>query len=101
MTWLVVFSYFAVYGLLYPRYGRDTWRVVAPTAIASLTTLALLGSVGAGLQLFHVLALMLLLGIGIDYGIFCKSISAGAMRSPGSRWRFRQSTRCFHSACSV
>ena len=35
MTWLVVFSYFAVYGLLYPRYGRDTWRVVAPTAIAS------------------------------------------------------------------
>ena len=70
MTWLVMFSYFAVYGLLYPRYGRDTWRVVAPTAIASLVTLALLGSVGAGLQLFHVLALMLLLGIGIDYGIF-------------------------------
>jgi predicted exporter len=70
MTWLVIFSYFAVYGLLYPRYGRDTWRVVAPTAIASLVTLALLGSVGAGLQLFHVLALMLLLGIGIDYGIF-------------------------------
>ena len=70
MTWLVVFSYFAVYALLYPRYGRDTWRVVAPTAIASLVTLALLGSVGAGLQLFHVLALMLLLGIGIDYGIF-------------------------------
>jgi predicted exporter len=70
MTWLVVFSYFAVYGLLYPRYGRATWRVVVPTAIASLVTLALLGSVGAGLQLFHVLALMLLLGIGIDYGIF-------------------------------
>jgi predicted exporter len=70
MTWLVVFSYIAVYGLLYPRYHRNTWRVVAPTAIASLATLALLGSVGAGLQLFHVLALMLLLGIGIDYGIF-------------------------------
>jgi predicted exporter len=70
MTWLVVFSYFTVYGLLYPRYRRDTWRVVAPTAIASLVTLALLGSVGAGLQLFHVLGLMLLLGIGIDYGIF-------------------------------
>jgi predicted exporter len=70
MIWLVIFSYFAVYSLLYPRYGRETWRVVAPTAIASLATLALLGSVGAGLQLFHVLALMLLLGIGIDYGIF-------------------------------
>jgi predicted exporter len=56
--------------LLYPRYGRATWRVVAPTALASLATLALLGSVGASLQLFHVLALMLLLGIGVDYGIF-------------------------------
>jgi predicted exporter len=70
MTWVVVLSYFAVYGLLYPRYGRATWRVVAPTALASLATLALLGSVGASLQLFHVLALMLLLGIGVDYGIF-------------------------------
>lgn len=70
MTWVVVLSYLAVYGLLYPRYGRATWRVVAPTALASLATLALLGCVGAGLQLFHVLALMLLLGIGVDYGIF-------------------------------
>ena len=77
MTWLVVFAYFAVYALLYPRYGRDTWRVVAPTAIASLATLALLGSVGAGLQLFHVLALMLLLGIGIDYGIFLQEHFGG------------------------
>ena len=32
MSWVVVFSYFAVYGLLYPRYGRATWRVFAPTA---------------------------------------------------------------------
>ena len=70
MGWVVALSYFAVYGLLYPRYRGATWRVVAPTALASVVTLALLGLSGQGLQLFHVLALMLLLGVGVDYGIF-------------------------------
>ena len=70
MGWVVLLSYFAVYGLLYPRYRSRTWRVLAPTALASLATLALLGIAGQNLQLFHVLALMLLLGIGVDYGIF-------------------------------
>ena len=70
MGWVVLVSYFAVYGLLYPRYRSATWRVLAPTALASLGTLALLGIAGQNLQLFHVLALMLLLGVGVDYGIF-------------------------------
>ena len=70
MGWVVLFSYFAVYGLLYPRYRSATWRVLAPTALASIATLALLGMAGQNLQLFHVLALMLLLGVGVDYGIF-------------------------------
>jgi predicted exporter len=56
--------------LLYPRYRSVTWRVLAPTALASIATLALLGIAGQNLQLFHVLALMLLLGVGVDYGIF-------------------------------
>jgi predicted exporter len=70
MSWVVLASFFGVYGLLYPRYGRAGWRVLAPTALASIATLALLGITGQPLQLFHVLALMLLLGIGVDYGIF-------------------------------
>ena len=70
MGWVVFFSYFAVCALLYPRYRVAAWRVLAPTAIASLATLAILGAAGQGLQLFHMLALMLLLGIGVDYGIF-------------------------------
>ena len=70
MGWVVLLSYFAVYGLLYPRYRSRTWRVLAPTALASMTTLSLLGMAGQDLQLFHVLALMLLLGVGVDYGIF-------------------------------
>ena len=70
MGWVAFFSYFAVYALLYPRYRLVAWRVLAPTAVASLAVLALLGVTGQGLQMFHVLALMLLLGIGVDYGIF-------------------------------
>jgi predicted exporter len=70
MSWVVLLSYFAVYGLLYRRYRSETWRVILPTALASLVTLALLGLTGQALQLFHVLALMLLLGVGVDYGIF-------------------------------
>jgi predicted exporter len=41
-----------------------------PTLLATAITLALLGLMGERLQLFNVLALMLLLGIGVDYGIF-------------------------------
>ncbi len=70
MAWVVLVSYLAVYALLYPRYRGAAWRVLAPSALASLAALALLGLAGQGLQLFHVLALMLLLGIGVDYGIF-------------------------------
>ncbi len=90
MGWVVVLSYFAVYGLLYPRYRSATWRVVAPTALASVVTLALLGLSGQGLQLFHVLALMLLLGVGVDYGIFLQRASrAEATRLPGLPWFYR------------
>jgi predicted exporter len=70
MSWVVLLSYLAVYGLLYPRYRGASWRALAPTALASIVTLAILGIIGQGLQLFHILALMLLLGIGVDYGIF-------------------------------
>jgi predicted exporter len=80
MAWVVVLSYFAVYGLLYPRYRGATWRVLAPTALASIVTLAVLGIAGQSLQLFHILALMLVLGVGVDYGIFLQE--HGARRDP-------------------
>lgn len=67
---VVLGAYLVVFGLLLPRYRRRTWRVLAPTALASVAALALLGYLNLPLQLFHVLALMLLLGVGVDYGIF-------------------------------
>lgn len=70
MGWVVLVSYLTVYLLLLPRYRASAWRVLIPTALASVFTLAFMGMVGQPLQLFHVLALMLLLGVGVDYGIF-------------------------------
>lgn len=70
MGWVVLGAYLVVFGLMFPRYRAKTWRVLAPTALASLATLAILGFAAQNLQLFHVLALMLLLGVGVDYGIF-------------------------------
>ncbi|MBV8634857.1 MAG: MMPL family transporter, partial [Burkholderiaceae bacterium] len=70
MGWVVLVSYAVVFLLLWPRYRRDTWRVLAPAAMASIATLGLLGQFHQNLQLFHILALMLLLGVGVDYGIF-------------------------------
>ncbi len=70
MGWVVLCAYVLVFALLYPRYRGSAWRVLAPTAFASAATIAVLGLAGLPLQLFHVLALMLLLGVGVDYGIF-------------------------------
>jgi predicted exporter len=83
MSWVALSAYLAVYGLLYPRYRAATWRVIAPTALASIATLALFGLSGQGVQLFHILALMLLLGVGVDYGIFLQE--APSRRDP-SAW---------------
>jgi predicted exporter len=59
-----------VFVSLWVRYRRDAWRAMLPTVLAGLLSVALLGWLGEPLQLFNVLALLLLLGMGIDYGIF-------------------------------
>ena len=41
-----------------------------PTALASALALALIGLLGQPLQLFNMLAFLLILGMGVDYGIF-------------------------------
>ncbi|BCL77385.1 membrane protein [Jeongeupia sp. HS-3] len=63
-------AYIITAALLWRRYRRDTWRVLAPSLLASIATLAIFGWLGIPLQLLTVLTLLLLLGMGIDYGIF-------------------------------
>jgi len=70
MSGLLLAGVVVVFAVLALRYRGQAWRVIAPTLLAGVLTVALLGWLGQPLQLFNVLALMLLLGMGIDYGIF-------------------------------
>jgi predicted exporter len=70
MSWLLLAGVVVVFAVLAFRYRGQAWRVITPTLLAGVLTVALLGWLGQPLQLFNVLALMLLLGMGIDYGIF-------------------------------
>jgi predicted exporter len=69
MGLVVLGSYAMVFLLLYWRYRGQAWRALMPTLVASTLTLAVFGMTGQAINLFHVLALLLTLGMGVDYGI--------------------------------
>ncbi len=70
MSWLLLAGAAFVGLLLAWRYGRSGWRALAPTLLAAAFSVAMLGWLHVPLQLFSILALALLLGVGVDYGIF-------------------------------
>ncbi|PJI98644.1 putative exporter [Acidovorax sp. 69] len=70
MTELLLLGHVLVLAALWLRFGRRAWRAWMPTVMASLAVVCVFAALGAPWQLFNVLALMLLLGVGIDYGIF-------------------------------
>jgi predicted exporter len=70
MSIVLVLGFVLTWAALAWRFGRASWRALAPTALASLLTVALLAICGQVLQLFHILPLLILLGLGVDYGIF-------------------------------
>jgi predicted exporter len=70
MGWLLLVGHLAVLGALAWRFGRDAWRAWLPTVLATLLTVTTLAALGQPFNLFHELALLLLLGVGVDYGVF-------------------------------
>jgi predicted exporter len=70
MGWLLLAGFVAVGLALAVRYGRRAWRALLPTLLATGLTLGAMAWLGEPFQLFTVLALLLLLGMGVDYGIF-------------------------------
>ncbi|MEO7996363.1 MAG: MMPL family transporter [Gemmatimonadaceae bacterium] len=70
MSWVLAASYLIVWVMFLPRYGRNGWRILAPSVFATAVSLAAIGWLGQPLQLFHVLALFLVFGLGVDYAIF-------------------------------
>jgi predicted exporter len=69
--WMMLLAYAVIAVLLCWRYRpAQAWRVMLAPVLAAWITLGLLGYSGVALNLFHVLALLLVLGVGIDYSIF-------------------------------
>ena len=83
MLWLLVVGYALVFLALFVRFRRKAWRSLAPTVLGSLLAIATVGLLGEKLQLFHVLALWLMLGMGVDYGIF---LLEHPSRQAGEAW---------------
>lgn len=55
------------------RYGTvDATELMAAPLCAALLTIALLGGLGGALNLFHVLGLFVVLGLGVDYAVFLR-----------------------------
>ncbi|MBS0545691.1 MAG: MMPL family transporter [Proteobacteria bacterium] len=62
-----------VYGVLCVRYRwRQAAVTLAPTLLAMAIALGLFGYAGAPLTLFNLMALMLVLGVGVNYAIFLR-----------------------------
>ena len=71
---LLLVAVYAIAGLILVfRFGwRYAPRMLLPSVAASLTTVGIFGWLGVPFNLFTLLALWLVLGLGIDYGIFLR-----------------------------
>jgi len=72
----------AVLLLLLLRSPKRTWDVLAPLAAAVLVTSALLVANGVRLNIFHLVALLLVVGVGSNYTLFFERGSPGAHDPP-------------------
>ena len=77
---------------------RRMVRVVTPMTLSVLVTLALLHGAGVALNLFHLIALVLAAGLGLDYGLFLERASSDAA---AHRRALHAVTICATAACVV
>lgn len=76
-----------VLALLTGRYGANGGaRVVLPVALAIAVALAVFGYAGVPLTLFNWLALMLVLGVGVNYAVFLREGCARTGADLGAVW---------------
>ncbi|MFY0542170.1 hypothetical protein [Nannocystis pusilla] len=78
---LVVFGLFAVLAMVWVRYRRFGLALAAfaPAVLAAATALSLVALSGVTIGILHVVALLLVLSMGVDYGVFL----AESRRDPG------------------
>ena len=69
--WLTILAFAAIFAGLALRYGvMGTGRVMLPPLVVIIATPLLLAAFGQSISLFHVMGLVLLLAISVDYAIF-------------------------------
>lgn len=70
---------------------EDVVRVVVPVSIAVLATACLLLISGTALSLFHLMALLVVVGVGFDYALFLRQHGSS---EEGDQMTFRAVTLC-------
>ncbi len=76
--WLIFASYLIVSLFMLIRYGFfGGMAVMISPVVAAITSLGIQGLIGEPLTLFNVLAVLLVLGFGADYGIFFRETGGG------------------------
>ena len=66
----VIAAYLIIAVVLYVRYRLDFWRILLPPFMACLLSLSLISYLEGSLNVFHLMAMILVIGIGLDLGIF-------------------------------
>jgi predicted exporter len=79
---LVIVAHLMIFAALFWRYHLQGFFVILPPALGACMTLGLLGLLGQTLHLLHCLALLLVLGMGIDYAIFLAESDAANRPKP-------------------
>ncbi len=81
---LAAYGVIAMLLLLRYRQASALLLVLIPL-LSSVVVLVLLGSSGAAISLFHIFGLFLVLGLGIDYGLFIREAAASSLAG-GACW---------------
>lgn len=82
---LLILAYILIFAFLCSFYSaRQSALIISPSVVASLMTIIVLCLVGGSYSLFHMLALFLVMGIGIDYGLFLAESQRKGRESTGA-----------------
>jgi predicted exporter len=73
LSWALAGGALVVLLLLWLALRRAAWAAALPTALGALAALGALGWLGLAFNLFALLGLILLLGTGIDFGIYLQA----------------------------
>lgn len=74
--WLLI-AYVIITVLLFLRYRLNVWRVMMPPIAGSIIALTCAVFINGGYNIFNLVALMLVFGIGLDMGIFLQESRGG------------------------